>query len=86
MPFITLRQEALQYDGTNGLEIASTWLSDATLVSDNGQILKLKIAGYPPITYEIPKDYYVIRYYGKTYYQAINPDEYAQNWIEIASA
>jgi hypothetical protein len=35
------RLEAVQYDGTNGDYIASTWLSNTTLDSDDGQLLQL---------------------------------------------
>ncbi len=86
MALITQRQESIQYDGTNGTEIANTWLADATLVSDDGQTLRLKIAGWPPIQYEIPLGYYVLRYYGKTFYQSVSPADYTQNWVEIPAA
>lgn len=86
MPFVTLRQEALAYNGTNGAFIANDWLGDATLVSDDGQMLRLKIAGWPPIQYDIPVGYYVMRYYGETFYQSVSPADYEQNWIELPSA
>ncbi|MER7813789.1 hypothetical protein [Streptomyces sp. NPDC096153] len=86
MPIVTQRHESIQYDGTNGQEIADSWLSDATLVSDNGQTLRLKIAGWPPVTYEIPLGYYVIRYYGKTFHQSVSPADYVQNWVELPEA
>jgi hypothetical protein len=39
--FITDRLEAIQYDGTNGQYIASEFLSNTVVVSDDGQILRL---------------------------------------------
>ncbi|MER6956002.1 hypothetical protein [Streptomyces sp. NPDC000618] len=39
--FITDRLEAIQYDGANGQFIATTFLSNTTLDSDDGQLLRL---------------------------------------------
>lgn len=83
MAVVTVRHEALVYDGTNGTEIASTWLADTILVSDTGQELVIQIAGWPPTQYTIPLGYYVLRYYGRTFYQPVSPADYVQNWVEI---
>ncbi|MFG3510257.1 hypothetical protein ACGF5F_32695 [Streptomyces sp. NPDC047821] len=83
MPYIVPREEAVIYDGTNGAYIANEWLGDATLVSDSGQVLRLKIDGWPPIQYDVPLGYYVLRYYGRTFHQAISAQDYTQNWLEL---
>lgn len=83
MAVVTVKYEALQYDGTNGADIASQWLADTTLVSDNGQELVIQVAGWPPTTYTVPLGYYVLRYYGKTFFQPVSPADFAQNWVEI---
>lgn len=41
MPLITSRLEAVQYDGSNGQYIATQFLSNTTLDSDDGQVLQL---------------------------------------------
>jgi hypothetical protein len=56
--FITSRLEAVQYDGTNGQSIASEFLSGTTLLSDDGQLLRLVDGTNDP---EIPLGYWVIR-------------------------
>ncbi|MFE3495252.1 hypothetical protein ACFXOS_19635 [Streptomyces sp. NPDC059175] len=84
MPAYTLRHEAIQYDGANGQHIATEFLGDVELLSDDGQTLTIGIPVWPgtqPL--DIPKDYYVLRYYGRTFYQAIPPGDFEQNWVEI---
>lgn len=83
MPFVTAKYEAIVYDGTNGQYIATQWLDSATLVTDDGQTLVLEIAGWPPSQFQIPLGHYVLRYYGKSFYQPVSPEDYAQNWVEI---
>jgi len=41
LSFVVDRLEAVQYDGTNGQFIASEFLSNTTLDSDDGQLLRL---------------------------------------------
>ncbi|MFI1030723.1 hypothetical protein [Streptomyces sp. NPDC020951] len=41
MPFVTSRLEAVQYDGANGQFIANEFLSNTTIESDDGQLLRL---------------------------------------------
>ncbi|MFH8805470.1 hypothetical protein ACH4F6_39015 [Streptomyces sp. NPDC017936] len=56
--FITDRLEAIQYDGTNGEHIATEFLSNTTVASDDGQILRLVDGTNDP---EIALDNWVIR-------------------------
>jgi hypothetical protein len=79
--FVVVRYEAVQYDGTNGARIVNDWLDDVKFRSDDGETLVFGIPAFPRYQrYEVPRGYYVLRYYGKTFYQAISPVEYAQNW------
>jgi hypothetical protein len=56
--FITDRLEAVQYDGTNGEFIADEFLSGTTLLSDDGQLLRLADGTNDP---EVPLGNWVIR-------------------------
>jgi hypothetical protein len=56
--FITDRLEAVQYDGTNGQTIASEFLSATTVISDDGQLLRLSDGSNDP---DIPLGNWVIR-------------------------
>ncbi|MGW3651907.1 hypothetical protein [Streptomyces sp. NPDC000878] len=42
MPFVTSRRDSIQYDGTNGAEIAGTWCTGISFVSDSGTVLTFK--------------------------------------------
>ncbi|OKK06411.1 hypothetical protein AMK26_10315 [Streptomyces sp. CB03234] len=80
---VTQKHEALVYDGTNGAHIAGEWLDDTTLLDDDGQVLRIEVAGWPAQQHEIPAGSYVIRYYGKTFREALPPDEFAERWAEV---
>ncbi|MFJ4617432.1 hypothetical protein [Streptomyces sp. NPDC088812] len=58
MPFAVPRLEAVQYDGTNGQFLADDFLSGTTLLSDDGQLLRLVDGTNDP---EIPLGYWLIR-------------------------
>ncbi|WP_425244859.1 hypothetical protein [Streptomyces sp. NEAU-NA10] len=58
MQSVIERLEAVQYDGTNGDYIASTFLSNTTLDSDDGQLLQLVDGMQDP---RIPLGSWVIR-------------------------
>ncbi|MHC3391288.1 hypothetical protein ACLQ2E_17810 [Streptomyces lavendulocolor] len=84
MPTYTLRHEAIQYDGSNGTEVATEFLGDVQLLGDDGQTLTIGIPVWPshqPL--DIPKGHYVLRYYGRTFYQAIPAADFEQNWVEV---
>ena len=82
--FVTQRVEALAYDGTNGQFIASEWLANVTLVSDNGQLLVLEVPGWPsPSQIEVPLAYLVLRGGRKTFMQPIPAEDFAENWVQL---
>lgn len=84
MPFVTPKFEAIEYDGTNGQHIANEWLSNATLVSDDGETLTIEVPGWPSNEQRsIAKGFYVMAYGGRVYYQAIEAATYLQDWTEI---
>ncbi|MGW0942895.1 hypothetical protein ACWD4O_10135 [Streptomyces sp. NPDC002623] len=49
--FITDRLETIQYDGTNGQFIATEFLDNTTVLSDDGQLLRLVDGNNDPQVY-----------------------------------
>lgn len=58
MQSVIERLDAVQYDGTNGEFIASEFLSNTTLGSDDGQLLQMVDGMQDP---QIPVGHWVIR-------------------------
>jgi hypothetical protein len=56
--FITDRLEAIQYDGTNGEFLAGEFLDNTTILSDDGQVLRLVDGTNDPV---VPLGDWVIR-------------------------
>jgi hypothetical protein len=83
---VTQKHEAVIYDGTNGEFIASQWLEDTTLLADDGQVLRIEVAGWPAQQHDIPVGAYVIRYYGRVFREALPPEEFAKRWAEVPPA
>ncbi|NNJ04141.1 hypothetical protein HHX38_08335 [Streptomyces sp. PKU-MA01144] len=84
MALVMPRVESTVYDGTNGQVLASEWLEDATLVSDDGETLVIDTSGWPdPVRREIPRGSFVLRHYGRIFKEALEPEEYAKRWAEV---
>lgn len=80
MAIVTAKYEAILYDGTNSTLLATDWLVDARLISENISEMVIEIGGFTPVRYTIPRGHYLIRYSDKNFYQSVSPADYAQHW------
>ncbi|MFB6776482.1 hypothetical protein ACFCX0_03415 [Streptomyces sp. NPDC056352] len=77
MPVVTRKQEAKQYDGTNGQEIVN-WLRIMELFTDDGKTLTF---GNEYEYYEILVGWWIVRDTGsRSFLTYCTPEEFAVGW------
>lgn len=83
MALVMERNESIFYDGTNAEHIANEWLVGATIVSEDAETLVLEIFGWPPMTFQIARNSYIVRYWDQNFRESLTPEMYAQRWVEV---